>query len=317
MSGTQVVTLGESMVVFGAPSVGVLRSATSMLVTVAGAESNVAIGLRRLGVPTAWVGRVGADALGDLVLARVRGEGVDVSGAVIDPEAPTGLMVKERRTPELTRVLYYRAGSAGSRLRAGDLGDASIRSARLLHVTGITPALSVTARDAVDRAVAVAREAGVLVSLDYNYRSALWSSQEAAPVLRELTRRADLVFAGDDEAALVVGTAEPGEAAVALAALGPRHAVVKLGARGAVSRVDGESYSAPAVPVHAVDPVGAGDAFVAGYLADVLDGASPEACLRTGCRVGAFAVTVPGDWEGLPTRAELELLDAAGGTVLR
>jgi len=109
------------------------------------------------------------------------------------------------------------------------------------------------------------------------------------------------VLAGEDEAALVVAPTDPAAAAFALAELGPRHAVVKLGAQGAVAAVRGPSVRAPAVPVRVVDSVGAGDAFVAGYLTAVLDGAPAFECLRTACAVGAFAVTVPGDWEGLPT----------------
>jgi 2-dehydro-3-deoxygluconokinase len=165
--------------------------------------------------------------------------------------------------------------------------------------------------------VAVARTAGTLVSLDYNYRAALWSHEQAADELLELTRLADVVFAGDDEAGLVVSGDTPADLAAALAALGPRVAVVKLGAAGAVAHVDGTCHAVAAVPVRVVDPVGAGDAFVAGYLVEHLAGLGPEACLATAAACGAFAVTVPGDWEGLPSRSELALLGQAAGTVLR
>jgi 2-dehydro-3-deoxygluconokinase len=314
---TDLVTLGETMALFSASKVGPLRHASTMDVGAAGAESNVAIGVRRLGYSAAWIGRVGGDELGELVLGRLRGEDVDVTGAVVDPGAPTGLMIKERRTSEVSRVHYYRRGSAGSRLSPDDVDVDRIADARVLHVTGITPALSATARAAVERAIDAARSGGTLVSLDINYRAALWSEEEAGDVLRVIVARADLVFAGEEEAALVVAPTEPAAAALALAELGPRHAVVKLGAQGAVAAVDATSVHAPALPVRVVDPVGAGDAFVAGYLAAVLDGASAFECLRTACAVGAFAVTVPGDWEGLPTRAELRLLEASEGTVVR
>jgi 2-dehydro-3-deoxygluconokinase len=314
---SDLITLGETMALFTGAGVGPLRTATGATVSAAGAESNVAIGMRRLGLGAAWIGRVGDDALGELVLARLRAEDVDVSGAIVDAAAPTGLMVKEQRTCELARVYYYRRDSAGSRLRPEDVDVERVAAARVLHVTGITPALGATARAAVDRAVDAARAAGTLVSLDYNYRAALWSPEEAGPVLRELTARADLVFAGEEEAQLVAGAVKPSAAARALAALGPRHAVVKLGDRGAVALVDGVAYEAPAFPVRAVDAVGAGDAFVAGYLAAVLAGRTPPECLRRGSAAGAFAVTVPGDWEGLPTAADLELFERGAGTVLR
>jgi 2-dehydro-3-deoxygluconokinase len=209
------VTLGETMALFSSDRVGPLRHAATMRVGIAGAESNVAIGVRRLGHPAAWIGRVGSDELGHLVLGRLRAERVDVDAAVVDQDAPTGLMVKEHRTADLTRVVYYRRDSAGSRLEPGDLDEARIRAARVLHLTGITPALSATARAAVHAAAETARGAGVPVSLDVNYRAALWS---------------------------------------------------------------------------------------------------PE---RTGAACGAFAVTVSGDWEGLPSREELDLLRHGDGTVLR
>jgi len=190
-------------------------------------------------------------------------------------------------------------------------------SAAHFSSSGITPALSAGARATVRRAVEVAHDGDTLVSLDLNYRSALWSRAEAAQELRELTARADLVFAGGDEAAMVAPGDSPAELAAALAALGPRVAVVKLGAAGAVAHVDDRALAVEAVPVRAVDPVGAGDAFVAGYLVEHLAGRRPEACLATAAACGAFAVTVPGDWEGLPSRAELALLGQAAGTVLR
>ena len=288
---------------------------------VGGAESNVAIGVRRLGGTATWIGRVGDDELGDLVLAQLRGEGVDVSHAMRDPGAPTGVMVKSPRTESVGRVAYYRRGSAGSRLCPADVPVDAVRTAGVLHLTGITPALSGTARDAVRVATASAREAGVPVSLDVNHRAALWTAAEAGAVLRDLLPEVDVLFAGPQEAQLLGADGDPAltpqRAAAQLAAAGPAQVVVKLGARGAVAHVDGEPFEVPAHLVRAVDPVGAGDAFVAGYLADLLEGRPAVDRLRTAAACGAFAVTVPGDWEGLPTRRDLGLLDAESGTVVR
>jgi 2-dehydro-3-deoxygluconokinase len=317
MRGGGLVTLGETMALLSSDQVGRLRHASVLRLGIAGAESNVAIGVRRLGLPAAWSGRVGDDELGQLILRQLRAERVDVAAAKVDPEAPTGLMLKEQRTAELARVVYYRRGSAGSRLAPGDLDEATVTGAGVLHLTGITPALSGSARAAVHAAAETARGAGVPVSLDYNYRSALWSAAEAAAELRDLTAAADLVFAGDDEAALVVDERDPAAMAGALARLGPRHAVVKRGADGAVAVVDGAFHAVPSVAVRAVDSVGAGDAFVAGYLAELLAGSDAAECLATAAACGAFAVTAPGDWEGFPTRDELELLRRRGGTVIR
>ncbi|WP_328941277.1 sugar kinase [Streptomyces sp. NBC_00250] len=305
------VTLGEAMAVVAATEAGPLATGAPLRLGWAGAEATVAIGVSRLGHRAAWTGRVGDDAAGAMVLAGLRAEGVDVSAAGTDPAAPTGLMLRERRTADRLRVSYYRAGLAGSRLAPEDLDEAQLTGARILHVTGITPALSGTARAAVEQAVALARAAGVTVSFDVNHRERLWSRPEAAEVLAGLLPYADVVFAGPEEAALFVPEETPERMARALTRLGPGQAVLKLGAKGAlVATADGELHVRPAVPVTAVDPVGAGDAFVSGYLAAALDGSPVEGRLHLAALCGAFAVSVPGDWEGLPRRAELGLLAA-------
>jgi len=309
--------VGETMALLAAPQIGRLRHATSLTLGVAGAESNVAIGAQRLGWSAAWVGRVGDDELGELVVSKIRAEGVDVGGVVRDPDAPTSLMLKERRTAGMVRVRYYRRNGPGARLQPGDLDPAQIAAAGVLHLTGITPALSDSARATVDHAVELARSAGVPVSFDLNYRSALWPPEEAAVVCRDLAARADLVFAGDDEAQLLGLEGDPAELARGLAGLGAGHAVVKLGERGAVALVDGAVHAVDPVPVQALDPVGAGDAFVAGYLVETLTGRAVQERLRTAAACGAFAVTVPGDWEGMPSREELEVLGVRPGTVHR
>ena len=312
-----VLAVGETMALLTTAEVGRLRHASSLTLGVAGAESNVAIGARRLGCPAAWVGRVGDDELGELVVSRIRAEGVDVGGVVRDPGAPTSLMFKERRTAELVRVTYYRRNGPGSRLEPDDIDPAQVAAAGVLHLTGITPALGPSARATVDHAVELARSAGVPVSFDLNYRSALWPPERAAAVCRELAGRADIVFAGDDEAELLGLEGDPPDLARGLAALATGHAVVKLGERGAVAAVDGQVHVVEPVRVRAVDPVGAGDAFVAGYLTQTLAGRPVPERLATAAACGAFAVTVPGDWEGLPSRDELAALGARPGTVRR
>ncbi len=301
----ELVTLGETMGVLAADEIGPLRNGHRMVLGVAGAESNVAIGVSRLGRPATWIGRVGGDPVGRLVLRELRAEGVDVSHAVTDRDAANGLMVKVRRTTATAEVIYARRDSAGSRLRPDDLPADVIASARVLHVTGVTPALGETARAAVFRAVEIARASRVPVSFDVNHRARLWSDDEAAAVLGDLLKQCDIVFASEHEAALIVGDCDAADAATRLAEVGPRHAIIKRGERGYLARVDGEQFSGPAVTVPVVDPVGAGDAFVAGYLASWLDGAAPALALETANLVGAFAVAAPGDWEGLPTREEL------------
>jgi 2-dehydro-3-deoxygluconokinase len=301
----ELVTIGETMGVLAADEIGPLRNGHRMLLGVAGAESNVAIGVSRLGHRAAWIGRVGADPIGRLVLRELRAEGVDVEHAVTDSAASNGLMLKVRRTTATSEVVYVRRESAGSRLSPADVPADVVSSARVLHVTGVTPALSDTARAAVFHAVELARSNGVPVSFDVNHRARLWPDGEAAAVFSALVKQCDIVFASEHEAALIVGECEPADAAARLSSLGPRHAIIKRGELGFTAIIDGRPFSGPAVPVPVADPVGAGDAFVAGYLASWLEGASPAQALDTANLVGAFAVAVPGDWEGLPTHDEL------------
>jgi len=301
-------TFGETMGLVAADGIGPLAFAKSFSYGIGGAESNVAIQVAKLGGEATWLGRVGPDASGALIAARLTGAGVRT--LAITDEAFTGLMVRHRRSGEFTHVDYHRAGSAGSRLTPADLPLDDLRGAGVLHVTGITPALSESCRSAVFQAVETAQAAGVPVSVDVNYRAKLWSRFEAASVLRDLVTRADIVFAGPDEARLFVDEPLDG-----LAKLGPAEVIVKDGGRGCVALIDGERHEVPALPVTVIDPVGAGDAFVAGYLAERLAGEPPARRLATAIATGAFAVTIPGDCEGLPDRAELAAL--TGGDIRR
>lgn len=310
MAVPYIYTFGETMALLKADHPGPLAHASSMSAGVGGSESNVAIGLERLGVHALWCGRVGDDSLGLRVAREIKAEGVEVC-AVVDPEAPTGLMIKERRTAALQKVMYYRSGSAGSRIQPDDISAEQIAGAALLHISGITPALSAHAAATVQHAIDVATSASVPISLDLNYRQALWSVEEAAAAYRDLIPQVDIVFAGDDEARIVVGPAsDPAELACRLLAMGPSQVVIKLGAEGAFAVVDGVEYTQSAVPVDALDTVGAGDAFVAGYLAELVTGKSPTVRLATAAKTGAFACLVPGDWEGAPRRTELDLLSS-------
>ena len=177
-----VVTVGETMALLDVPASGRLGAGSALPVGIGGAESNVAIGLARLGVDCSWVSRVGDDALGTFVTRESRAEAVRVT-AVRDPDAPTGLMLKEHRNARPSRVRYYRAGSAASRLSAADVDAVSdeIGAAVVLHLTGITAALGASPLAAVQRAMEVARAAGTLVSFDVNHRATLWRDETAAP----------------------------------------------------------------------------------------------------------------------------------------
>ncbi|GAA1391234.1 sugar kinase [Kitasatospora putterlickiae] len=314
----EVVTIGETMAALRAT--GPIRLGAPMRLSVAGAEANVAIGLARLGHRVGWVGRVGDDEFGALVLRTLRAERVDISHARTDPDGrPTGLMAREDRIGDLVQVSYHRHGSAGSALRAEDVLPALTPGLRLLHLTGITPALSATAADAVAAAARHARALGATVCLDVNHRARLWNADRARSVLLPLARSADVLVASADELHLVCDDPSLPErdAVAALLARGRREVVITRGGDGATVTTAAGRVSVPARRVPVVDVVGAGDAFVAGYLSGRLDGLGVEARLDRAVTTGAFAVATHGDWEGLPSRADLALLDRPAGTTLR
>ncbi len=312
-----VLTAGEALAALR--STGPVRLAHQLGLSVAGAELNVAIGLVRLGHSARWCGVLGEDQFGSLVLRTLRAEGVDVS-AVRRMAAPTGIIVFEPLAAGVTRVDYHRSASAGSHLRATDLLAAYQPRPRILHVTGITPALGADPASAIRETVEVAHTEGVIVCLDVNHRSRLWSTEQARQTLGELVSYVDIVVASDDELTLLTPPEHDTEQAQVdwLRARGVEQVVVKRGARGASAYVAGEAAAhQPARKVIAVDTVGAGDAFVAGYLSGVLDTLDTRQRLLRAVTVAGFAVSTIGDWAGLPTREELALLDAEPGSALR
>lgn len=294
---TGVLTFGETMLLLDGQ--GPVADLDAMRVDTGGAESNVAVGLARAGVPVTWIGRVGTDPAGDRVLGDVGGEGVEVI-AVRDDDRATGIMIKDRLGNGRTRVSYHRRGSAASALSPADLPHGVVEHAALLHLTGITLALSDSARETVHAAVVRAGAAGVPVSFDVNHRPKLVDDRTARGHYRAVAERSTIVFAGDDEARLLLDVEERphDEEALAhgLAALANGRAVVKLGSRGAVASIDGVLLRRSASPVTVVDPVGAGDAFVAAWLAADLAGADAATALDRAADAGALACTVAGDW---------------------
>lgn len=313
---TEVVTLGECLIAFVATAYGPLSEAATFERFEAGAEANVAVGLARLGHQVTFIGRVGPDGFGDAIRRRLVGEGVNSGELTTDHDATTGLMFRERRVLGPAQVVYARRGSAGSRLSVADVERAAMNGAfegaRWLHLTGITPALSADASAASDRAIDLARSAGATVSLDLNLRRRLWSDEVAAPVLRALAGRVDVLLGSPDELAVVTGLRhddDPAALARAAVELGPSLVVAKLGADGALA-LDREMTDLPVtrsgipLPV-VVDPVGAGDAFCAGFIAARLDGTDLAEALEIANACGASAAAALGDQTGLPDRATL------------
>lgn len=312
-----VVTFGEVMGLMVAHPGDPLRHAHDFRRGIAGAEATVAIGLARLGYRTGWFGRLGDDAFGHAALEVLRASGVDVSRVGFDAEAPTGLLVRDAHAVRRISVQYYRAGSAASRMRPADVDPTYIAGARLLHVTGITPALSESCLDTVRAAIEMAHEYGVVVSFDPNLRLRLWAAERAAAVLGELVVGAEIVLTSAEEALVVTGQDSRDSAAKWLLDNGSRVVVVKTGAAGAWATDGVDEWSVPAFPAAVVDPVGAGDAFDAGFLSGWLDGVPVPDCLARGAAAGSLTVQSLGDVDGLPYPADLAAVLAAATEVDR
>ncbi|MFF5481930.1 sugar kinase [Streptomyces sp. NPDC012935] len=304
-----VVCVGETMAALAPDPPSPLVTAPHLRLSVAGAESNVAMYLADLGVPVAWLSAVGDDPLGVRVRTAVAAAGVDVSHVRTDPHRPTGLLVKDPG-PDGTRVHYYRRGSAASAMGPEVLDSEPLRTASLLHLTGITPALSEPCRRLVARALTAegaARPYGV--SFDVNHRAALWPDGSAPAVLRELADRADIVFVGLDEAQALWGEhLTPADVREHLPR--PHILVVKDGANAATAFSDEGTHTVPTPRTTVVEAVGAGDAFAAGFLAGLLRGGSTARALRLGHITAASALQVTADHGPLPdAQATNALLD--------
>jgi 2-dehydro-3-deoxygluconokinase len=298
----EVITVGEAMALFLSPRTGYLRHQPYLELHVGGAEANLAIALARLGIGVSFVGWLGRDEVGEFVLSRLRAEGVEV-GEVRHVDAPTGLYIRERLPGGRGRVYYWRHGSAASLMGPGAFDPTCFDGARLFHLTGITPALSPTARACATWALQEARSRGVRTSLDVNYRAKLWDIKEARAWFEEVLPLIDYLFLSEEDARLWEYKGD--DLLKQLVATGPQEVVLKRGSAGAMAMVNGLLVESPAFVVEEVDPVGAGDAFTAGYLAGLLWGKPPLERLKLGNAMGAMVVSVLGDYEGTPTHGDL------------
>lgn len=311
MDFPDVVTVGEAMALLMARQPGPLYEVREFERATAGAELNVAVGLSRLGLRVGYISRLGNDSLGRHLRAFMASEGLDLRHVATDESHPTGFMLKEMavdgRDPE---VEYFRRNSAASRMSLADMPPAgsSLRHARLLHLTGISPALSAGCSELAFALARQARAERRLVSIDPNLRPRLWPSQATMiTVLNALAALADIVMPGLAEGRLLTGRQNPGDIAAFYLERGARQVVVKLGPEGAyVADANGDHAVVPGVPVRAVvDTVGAGDGFAVGVISALLDGLSLRDAAARGNAIGARVVQFRGDCEGLPTRAQL------------
>ena len=303
-----VVTLGEAMVLLAAQETGPLAHVRSFSKHTAGAETNVAVGLARLGLRVGWVSRLGNDSMGQFLRDVFVQEGIDCSQVQMVPGARTGFMFKGRVDDGSDPPIeYHRQGSAASVMGAQDVPLAWLAQARHLHATGVFAALTPNTLAATHAAMACMRAQGKTISFDPNVRPALWASEaHMRDTLHALALQADWVLPGLDEGRLLTGCNTPETIAAFYRAQGVRGVVVKLGAEGAYWHFDDACAYVPAYPVaHVVDTVGAGDAFAVGIISGLLEQLHPQAAVQRAAWMGARAVQVRGDCEGLPTRVEL------------
>ncbi len=304
------VTFGEAMVRLTPPALQRLEQAERFDVTVGGSELNVAVLAARLGVGSRWVSRLPDNALGRMIAARAREQGVD---AHVDwtADARAGLYFVEldAAAPRARNVLYDRAGSAISLVTPGSIDWASVfAGARWYHVSGITPALSETAATVTAESLAAARHAGLTVSYDLNYRAKLWSAERARAVQEPLLEHVDVLIATADDARVVLGVgAESHDALRKRFALSAVAITLSEGPNAAIAFADGRLHTAPRLEVDIVDRIGAGDAFSGGLIVSRLEQRGWDDAVRFAAATSALKHGIPGDF-CLVTRAEVEEL---------
>ena len=305
MTRYDVVTLGETMLRLTPPGVGRLDQARRFEVEVGGSESNTAVGLARMGLRCAWISRLPASPLGDLVVGELSRHGVDVSHVVRCPDERLGLYFYEDAPPaRRRRVIYDRSDSAASRLSPADIDPVLLSSegCRLVHLTGITPAIGESARRTTRHVMKTARAAGLPISFDTNYRAGLWSPGQARSELLPHMERASIVISSVSDLMAVFSTDLDRDNALEWLrqVLPEQVCVVTLGAEGATACLPGgEAVYRPAIPTTAVDRLGGGDAFNAGFLYGWLQfSPGPEKlgrCLEWGVAAASLKYATPGD----------------------
>ena len=304
-----VVTLGEALVLMAADQPGPLATVQSFTAYTAGAETNVAVGLARLGLRVGWASRLGDDAYGQQLLQAFTREGIDCQQVAMVAGERTGFMYKGRVDDGSDPPIdYHRKGSAASQMRPQDLDMDWFAHARHLHVTGVFPALSNNTLAATRLSMQTMREQGRTISFDPNLRPALWSdAAQMRDTLNDLAAQADWVLPGLDEGRQLTGQATPEAIAHFYVQAGASHVVVKLGADGAYYQGPDACGYVSAYPVaRVVDTVGAGDAFAVGVISGLLEQLPLPKAVQRAAWMGARAVQVRGDTEGLPTREALQ-----------
>ena len=311
---TDLVTFGESMLRLSPPGDDRMERTDSLQVHVAGAESNVAVAAARLGLDAAWTSKLPESPVARRLVNPLEGHGVDVD-VVWSEEGRQGLYYLETGgEPRGLNVVYDRTGAAVTTAETAELPTGRVREARMFYTTGITPALSGTLETTTRELLEIAREAGTTTGFDLNYRSKLWSPAEARETLTDLFPLVDVAVVPEDDAERVLDREAGGEtlARDLRAEYGFETVVVTQGKEGALALGDDEVHEQSAYETETLDPVGTGDAFVGGFLAQYLDGGSIPDALSYGAATAALKRTIPGD-VAVVSPGEVEAVIERGG----
>lgn len=296
-----VITIGDAMITFNPASTGPMRFVQSFERKVGGAELNFAIGIARLGLHTGWISRLGNDEFGKYIYNFVRGEGIDVSEVKLVDGYPTSLNFKEIMEDGDGSTYYYRSNSPTLTLSNESITESYFEKAKLLHITGVFPAIDEKNIEIIHTAISEAKKQNLLISFDPNIRLKLWTKERAREVLRQFLPHVDIFLAGLEEAELLLGTNDPKEIIEECKKLGISYIAIKLGDKGSIGYANEEYIEAPPIPPKKiVDTVGAGDGFDAGFVYGVLNNWPLKKILNFANTIGSMVISVKGDNEGLP-----------------
>lgn len=304
----EVILIGEPMAMFIADKVGNLEDVENFTRSLAGAEVNVCIGLRRLEHEVSYVTKLGNDPFGKYVIKSLKRENIDTSYITYDSKYPTAFQLKGKTEVGDPEVVYFRKGSAASHISKEDVKNISLEGVRHIHVTGIPPALSESCREATYELVKRSKEKNIFTTFDPNLRPSLWESEkQMVTVINDIASKCDMVLPGVGEGIILTGSSDPEEIADFYLKLGVKTVIVKLGDKGAFVKTKDECYQVPGFKVDkVVDTVGAGDGFAVGIISSILEKLPLRDAVIRANAIGSLQVMVSGDNEGLPDHEKLE-----------
>lgn len=304
---SEVMLIGEPIVILTAQELGPIQSVRDFRRSIAGAEINVAVGLINLDHSVSYVTKLGGDPFGPYIKNFLDIKGIDTSYISYTDKASTAFQLKGKTEEGDPQVVYFRKGSAASHLSKEDVELVSLEGVKLIHITGIPPALSQSSREAIYAMIEKAKKKGIFISFDPNIRPTLWETkEEMVSVLNNIASKSDMILPGISEGEILTGSDDPDEIADFYLTMGAKVVIIKVGAQGAYVKTREESFTVPGFKVDkVVDTVGAGDGFAVGVLSGVLEGLPLRDAVTRANAIGSLQVMVQGDNEGLPTHEEL------------